>query len=308
MRSFIKIAAVTLFLPVAIQAQGGGQVVGPGGTSTLGNQNNWIPDRQAGAFAEVTSKNGRIGYGGYGSGSLELSVTGQRNSAGEYPDWGFFYLYSDNAEGFGSLNSLSRLSFDWYRSAVPNFDDASIAADWPFKTPVMRLVIEDQNDNLGELIWEGYFNPDALGNGPTPTNEWQTTSNMQEGKFWFNRPPREAGDNNIYVGTDCADENFEFWQGGIPGMTLNQLLGNDGCLANAGARIVGIAVGVGSQWPHAYHGYVDNVRMGFGDDDYAVDANFDFVPTSTVPEPSTYALMGAGLLALGVAARRRRKS
>jgi hypothetical protein len=65
---------------------------------------------------------------------------------------------------------------------------------------------------------------------------------------------------------------------------------------------------VGSQWPLPYHGFVDNVRMGFDDQQgLALDANFDFVPTSTVPEPSTYALMAAGLLALGAVARQRRR-
>jgi hypothetical protein len=38
----------------------------------------------------------------------------------------------------------------------------------------------------------------------------------------------------------------------------------------------------------------------------ALDANFDFIPGITLPEPSTYAPMAVGLLAMGAVARRRR--
>jgi hypothetical protein len=66
---------------------------------------------------------------------------------------------------------------------------------------------------------------------------------------------------------------------------------------------------------------VEEARAGYANVDYAFDATLlvksaegsatDFAvagPVSTVPEPSTYALMGTGLLGLAVAARRRRSA
>ena len=65
----------------------------------------------------------------------------------------------------------------------------------------------------------------------------------------------------------------------------------------------GVAVGIGCRWPHAYEGFVDNVRLGFeGQNTLAVNTNFD---VTTVPEPSTTALLAVGMFALGFAARRR---
>jgi hypothetical protein len=310
MRSVRRFALIAAIVPLSLQAQAG-QVVGPNGVSSLGNPTGWNPDIKAGATAQVTTTNPRTGFGGYGTGSLELSVTGNVAQNGQYPDWGFYYRYANTPGGFGSLAHLSALSFDWYRESTPGWNTTSPSADWPYKTPVMRLVLQDKNDQISELIWEGYYNRgvgEALNGAPTPVDQWVSTTGMENGNFWFNRPPSAPGGDNIFVGTGCENNLFTFWQGGIPGSALNQLLGTGGCLANADAKIIGIAVGVGSQWPLPYHGFVDNVRMGFDDQQgLALDANFDFVPTSTVPEPSTYALMAAGLLALGAVARQRRR-
>lgn len=303
------LSVLAVLLPLSLQAQAG-QVVGTNGVSTLGNSTNWNPDIQAGAFAQVTTNRPRSGFGGYGSGSLELSGTGVAAPNGQYPDWGFYYRYANTPGGFGSLSSLSELSFDWYRESVTGWNASTPSIDWAYKTPVMRLVIQDKNDQISELIWEGYYNRgsgEALNGAVTPVDRWVSTNNMQNGNFWFNRPPPNTNTENRFVDASCTDQPFTFWQGGIPGTALQQLLGQGGCLENADAKIIGIAVGVGSQWPLPYHGFVDNVRMGFGPNQtLALDANFDFV--DTVPEPSTYALMGAGLLAIGIAARRRRQA
>ena len=309
MRAFRVLPILAVLLPLSASAQPG-QVVGPNGVVQAGNPTNWTPDIQAGATAQVTTANPRTGFGGYGTGSLQLSLTGRAAQNGQYPDWGFYYRYAQSPSGFGTLANLNRLSFDWFRTGNANSMSTNPSIDWPYKTPVMRLVLEDRNMSRSELIWEGYYNSaagEALNGAVTPLNQWVTTSDMHGGNFWFNRPPTTPGGPNIFVGTDCENNNFTFWQGGVPGSAISQLLGPGGCLAMAEARVIGVAVGVGSQWPLPYEGFVDNVRMGFaGSDALALDANFDFVPGTTVPEPSTYALMAVGLLAMGAVARRRR--
>jgi hypothetical protein len=76
------------------------------------------------------------------------------------------------------------------------------------------------------------------------------------------------------------------------------------------AEVYGIALGVGSNWPDKYQGYVDWVKLAFNggeeQDNYAVWSNFE-LPETTVPEPSTIALLGTGLAALGFAKYRKRK-
>ncbi len=311
----LQLLVLLAVTPLALAAQQ--NVIGPNGvrTPSPGDQaGNWVPDQQFGAQIGVTTSNPREGFNGYASGSLEMSVDGLGSAAAaSYPAWGFYYRYND----FGLLRELSALSFDWFRSSMPGQDLSTVPTtdleggstgdpviDWQYKTPVIRLLLGDANGaSLGELIWEGYYNQGQLNNAPTPLDQWVTTSNLQADNFWYSIPPSNQGD-SFMVG--CAPETFNFWQGGAQGSAINQLLGSD-CLSPFDVHIIGLGVGVGNNWPLPWHGFVDNVRMGFGQDglscqpgleygNCALDANFDF--TSTVPEPSAWLLLLTGMLGI----------
>lgn len=339
----LSIFSVALLVPGMLSAQPSpsyGQVVGPSCSATIsgdcrgsiagwsygqdvtgapGNTREWWADRQDGAFAEVTKTRGRVGYGGYGLGSLELRATGIDDRPGSN-EWAFWYQFAGGASyeysraaKFGTLGSLSSLSFDWFRNGdangVTDWSHTSTSADWAYKTPVLRLrLLENAGTNdafESELVWEGWYNQSQVGANGTPVDQWVSTTNMQSGNFWYARPPDSGDSASVTSGEHCALVPQNAWQGAIASYTIDAMI-SDNCIA-ADTWITGIAVGIGSRWPHQYSAFVDNVSMGFEEGNgerTAVNTNFDFTP---VPEPSSVALVGIGAAALASTARRRRR-
>lgn len=276
------------------------------------------PTTLQGWFADTRGTQGTVGITGANprqgafpytqntpaNGSLALTTSGGMD------DWAFFRNTSTNAStGFGALAALSALSFDWFRTG--NIDmgaGGDVAwAPWRHQSPVLRVVysqrVGDELVPVGELVWEQYYQLDATGlTTPMNTDAWNSENLLQQ-KFWLH----EFNDAAYYLadgkGGCTRQPSYEY--ASVPVLALS-LTNWQQCALGAGSEglfVTGIAVGVGSQWPGAYQGYVDNVVLGFGGNAPVIAANFETV----VPEPSTVALLAVGLAGVTAMARRRKK-
>ncbi len=296
------LAALLLSATLTAIQSTGAQIV------TTTNPQGWFADTRATAgTVGITGANPRQGAFPFTqnvppNGSLELTTSGGLT------DWAFFRNESSNSQtGFGALSALSALSFDWWRTGGIDMDAAGPLAyePWRHQSPVLRVtyshLIGGALVPVGELVWEHYYQLDANGLASAMSvNAWNR-ENLLGQKFWIH----EFSDAAYYVANSqgSCTRKPSYLYASEPVLALSLRNWQECALGEnaAGLFVTGVAVGVGSQWPGRYRGYVDNVVLGFGGATPVMAANFE-----VVPEPSTWAMMAAGLLGVGVAVRRRR--
>lgn len=258
----MRFARLSFALAVAASTAGAQTVVTPS------NMQGWTPNSITGAgTVAITGTQPR----GLGTGSLELTGTGSADRTR-------YSLFNLNPGGFGLLNQLNLLSFDWFRS--------STSTTSPWHVPVFRILVADPSSGsttFRELVWEYEYQFGSGGN-TAPTNAWTNDQNVLAGNLYIGGA-NGPGCNSMY---DCLRANTNFGFG-------------------ASTYVYGFSIGTGSGWSGSFQGFADDVRFRFGTQAVAA-YDFELTAQSTVPEPSTYVLMAAGLAAIGLVVGRRRNA
>ncbi|MEP6781122.1 MAG: PEPxxWA-CTERM sorting domain-containing protein [Gemmatimonadaceae bacterium] len=196
----------------------------------------------------------------------------------------FDYLFSP-ANQF-KIKDIQSMSYDWFRNTSSTNNAVQV--------PALRLIVEGPSAAyVDQLVFEPTYQP----GGTTPAGSWQTSLISTGSYFWWNKDCQ----NRFGPGPDYA-VSLATW--GVGHSTTS----GPGCTSAIAdnAKVLGFSVGVGSGWNGQFDGAVDNISFRLKNQEIATTYNFEVA--STVPEPSTYALMIAGLAAVGFAARRRRNN